>query len=804
MMGTAMGAIVQDLRFAIRSLVKRPAFTVVAILSLALGIGANTAIFSVIDAVLLRPLPYGHSDHLVDLYESSPQMPHSSVSPPAFRDWQEQNHVFSQLAAYRSSNANLEGVSNPERLSTVLTSANLFRLLDVKPELGRTFVAGEDNYGAPHVAVLSDGLWHRRFGADPAIVGKALTLSGAAYTVVGVMPSQFRFPATAAPDLWSPLQLDPQQASQRSARWLKVIGRIKPGVGLSGVDAEMDQIATRLAGRYPKDQEDLNVLIVPLREDLTGAVRPALFVLLGAAGLVLLIACANVANLLLARASDRRREVAIRLALGAARARLVRQFLTESILLALLGGVASVALAYAGVEPLVRMAGSVPFGSDIRFDPTVFAFLLVISIVAGVAFGLVPAFQSVRVDLQSDLKEGGDRGTRGQRRQRSRNLLVIAQTTLAVVLLVGAGLLMRAFVKLQNTDTGMVTHNVLTMHLSVPQRKYDSSVSTRFYQPVLRRVDAIPGVRAAGLITLLPLQDSYSYSLVAIEGRAAAQPGDQPIAENRIVSPGYFGALGISVLSGRNFSARAAPPVAPEVVINRAFAHQYFPNSDPIGRRIRLSDSSYAPIVGVVADVRETQLDRLPEPTMYFSFMQYQQADMVLVISTTVPPQTIMPAVRRAIHSVDPNQPVYNVNTMDDVVRESVSNDRFSFWLLGTFAMVALLLAAAGIYGVMSYVVTQRTREVGIRMALGARQAAVIRLIVRHGVSLAAVGLTAGVIISLALTRFLASLLYEAGGADPTTFVAVALLLGVVALVASYVPARRAAAVDPVIALRSE
>lgn len=804
--GTALlESFLQDLRFALRSLAKHPAFTAVAVLSLALGIGANTAIFSVINAVLLRPLPYADPGRLVDLYESAQQMNRGSVSPPALRDWREQNHVFSQLAAHRSGNVNLEGVSNPERLSAELASANTFDLLGVKPELGRTFLAGEDEYGAPHAVVLSDGLWRRRFGADPTVVGKTISLSGDSYTVVGVMPERFRFPATEARDLWTPLQLNPQQASQRSAHWLGVIGRIKPGLQLSAVDAEMRQIATQLAERYPNEQKGRGILVLPLRQDLTSTVRPALFVLLGAAGLVLLIACANVANLLLARASDRRREVAIRLALGAGRARLIRQFLTESVLLALVGGVAGVLLAYVGAGGLLRIAGSsIPFGNDVGFDPRVFGFLLVVAVGTGIIFGVVPALQSTQIDFQTDLKEGGDRGSAGSRRQRFRTLLVIGETALAVVLLVGAGLLMRAFVTLQNTDTGMVMRNVLTMHLSVPPEKYDSAVSTRFYQPVLQHVRAIPGVRTAGLITLLPLQDSHSYGPVVIEGRPPDEAGDESIAENRVVSPGYFGALGIRIIRGRNFPDRHVAHVAPELVVNHAFASKYFPNSDPVGRKIRLSDSVLAPIIGVVADVRESQLDQLPAPTMYFSFLQYQPNDMVLVISTTVPPQSITAAVRGAVHAVDVDQSVYDVKTMDNILAESLSSNRFSFWLLGTFALIALALAAAGIYGVMSYIVTQRTREVGIRMALGARQGAVLRLIVRHGMTLAVAGLAVGIVVALALTRVLASLLYGTTATDPTTFAGVVLLLAIVALIASYIPARRAAAVDPVIALRRE
>jgi predicted permease len=473
-------------------------------------------------------------------------------------------------------------------------------------------------------------------------------------------------------------------------------------------------------------------------------------------------------------------------------------------LLALFGGAAGVLLAYAGARVLLRLAGSsIPFGSDVGFDPAVFAFLLIVAVGTGVVFGLVPAIQSTKVDLQADLKEGGGNGSAGRGRQRFRNLLVIGETAVALVLLVSAGLLMRAFIKLQNTDTGMVTRNVLTMHLSVPQ-SYDTTVSTRFYQPVLQSIKAIPGVRDAGLITLLPLQQTYSNGTVSIVGRPPDKPGNEPFAESRTVSPGYFAALGIKVHEGRDFTDQDRVRTAPVAIINHAFASKYFPNTDPVGRRIQVTDSITAPIVGVVADVRESRLDRSSLPTVYWSFLQRLQNDMALVISTTVPPISITSEVRAAIHSVDANQPVYEVKTMDDVVAGAASSTRFSFWLLGTFAAIALALAAVGIYGVMSYVVTQRTREIGIRMALGAKQRAVTQLIVRHGMSLAIAGLIVGVIVALALTRVLASLLYGASATDPATFAGVVLLLGIVALVASYVPARRAAAVNPVITLRSE
>ena len=799
-----MTTIVQDLRFALRSLLKRPAFTLVAILSLGLGIGANTAIFSVINSVLLRPLPYANPDQVVDLYETSPNVSRGSVSPANFRDWRGQNSAFSNMSAYATADVNLQGVSNPERLMVVYASDNIFNLLGARPMLGRGFLRGEDRDDAPHVAVISTSLWQRRFGADPRVIGKTVTLSGDPYTIVGVMPNSFRFPANVNRDMWLPLQLNPAQAAVRGSHSLAVIGRLKPGVSRATADAQLHQIASRLAARYPDQQKGRSTLSVPLRQDLTGNVRPALLALLGAAGLVLLIACANVANLLLARASDRRKEVAIRIALGAGRARLIRQFLTESIVLSLLGGMVGLLLAYVGAGAMLALAGSsIPLGADTGFDFRVFLFLLIVAVGTGVVFGLVPALQSTRVDLQSNLKDGGGKGSAGQATQRFRSGLVIGETALALVLLVGAGLLMSAFIKLRNTDTGMATHDVLTLHMSVPQ-KYDSTVSTRFYQPVMDRVRATPGVRAVGVISLLPLQDSYTNGPVTIVGRPPDKPGNEPFAEYRAVSPGYFPALGIPIVAGHNISDQSSAGSEGGVLVNHAFASKYFPNSTAVGHRLQVSDTGSLAIVGVVGDVRESSLDRLPSPTVYLSFLQQQQNDMVMVIGTTVPPTSIIGAVRAAVHSVDADQPIYNVKTMDDVVAGSMSNRRLSFWLLGVFALIALALAAVGIYGVMSYIVTQRTREIGIRMALGARHEAVIRLVMRHGLTLAVTGLAVGTVLAIVLARTLASLMYGASTNNPMIFVAVAVLLAIVALIASYVPARRAAAVEPVIALRHE
>jgi predicted permease len=811
-----MGTLLQDVRFALRLLTRRPGFTIIAVLSLALGIGANTAIFSVIDAVLLRPLPYADADRLVNMYETAPQMERGSVSAPDYLDWQVQSQTFSRLAAYVSADMNLQNTAAPERLAALKTSSNLFSLLGVKPLLGRAFTAGEDGPNASHVIVVSEGLWRRYFGADPKLVGRTLTLDSDSYTVIGVMPQQFRFPASAATDVWIPLQMRPTLVAQRGSRSLHVIGRLKSGEDLNTAITEMHQIASRLARQYPKEQSGWTVTLRPLRQDITGKVRPALLVLLGAAGLVLLIACSNVANLSLSRATDRHREVAIRLAVGAQRHRLIRQLLTESVLLALLGAGVGLVFAWAATHTLVSLgASSIPFAGSVGFNPRVFAFLLLVGVATGIIFGLAPALHATRVDLHSDLKEGAPSGSATSGSRRFRNVLVVAEIALALVLLVGAGLLMRAFVRLQNTETGIETHNLLTLHIPVPSQQYDTSVSTRFFQPMLERVAAIPGVRVAGLTSALPLQESYNFGPLRIEGRPPDKAGEQPIAEQRTVSPGYFRALGIPVIKGRDFTdhdaeasrgggtrrAGAAPAV---VLINQELARRYFPGIDPIGQRIKLGDSLSAPIVGVVGNVRESALDTPPSSTMYFSYLQYPMSEMTLVISTSVPPMSITSGVRTAIHAVDPNQPLYDVETMDQVVSHSIADRQFYLSLLGTFAVVAFVLAIVGIYGVMSYAVTQRTREIGIRMALGARTSSVQRLVMRDGMLLVIAGIACGTIMALVLSHLLSHLLYGVSSTDPITFICVAILLGVVALIASYVPARRAAAVDPTISLRYE
>jgi predicted permease len=804
-----MDTLVQDLRIAVRSLRKSWSFTAVAILCLALGTGATTAIFAVVNAVLLRPLPYPAPEQLVRMYgtQTNDERWTASVSPANYLDWRRENTVFEQLVAYVPGSANLAGDGPPERLTAVRATANLFAMLRVPPALGRTFLQAEDQPGAQRVVVLSDAIWHTRFGADPAIIGRSITLDGESYTVVGIMPPSFAFPATRAIDVWLPLTFTPAEAAVRGNNFMQVVGRLEPGVTIAAARSQMRQIAARLARQYPDDDALSTVKLLSLHDDLFGRMRPQLLVLLGASVLVLLVACVNVANLLLARAATRRREVAVRAALGAGRGRLVRQFLTESVVLSLLGGAAGLALAHGGVRALVTLAAQdIPSAQPVGFDPGVFAFLLAVALATGIGFGLVPALQGAHVDPRDGLAEGGRGGSTGRAQQRFRSSLVAAELALALVLVIGAGLLLKAFLHLAATPSGLKTDHVLTLRVSLPEQKYQDHASDRFYRPVLERVAALPGVASAGWISVLPIQDYWYNGTFAIEGRPPAPRGQEPLAEHRAASPGYFAALGIPIRAGRTFSDQDAPGAPTAVIINEAFVHKYFPHENPIGHRLLL-DSLALTIVGVVGDVRGAGLDRAPMPEFYVSYLQLPEfipSSMTLVVHTTMPPTSLTSAIRGAIQSVDPAQPIYNVETMDRVVAESLSNQRLYLWLLGTFAGIALVLAAAGIYGVTSYLVTQRTREMGIRLALGAESKSLVALVVRQGASVAALGTLAGLVGAYALTRALSSLLYGVSATDPVVFGGVAALLVTVALVACYIPARRATRVDPVIALKDE
>ena len=810
-----MNTLWQDLRYGLRMLLKSPGFTVIAALALALGIGANTAIFSVVNAMLLRPLPYPEPNRLVVLWETNPNLAsaflrtHNEASPANFLDWKQQQTVFEDVAAYRWLNYNLTGTDTPEQLQGNPVTTNMFDVLRVRPLIGRNFRPDESDPKSDRVAMLSYGLWQRRFGGDPAVIGKAITLNGNQHIVVGVMPQDFEFPGAFC-ELWTPLRFATDTPPARQAHFLYTRARLKPGVTLQQAQAEMDTIAARLRQQYPDTNADRGIRLQPLHEATVEEMQTGLFVLLGAVGFVLLIACANVANLMLARATARHKEIAIRTALGAGRWRIVRQLLTESVLLSILGGVGGILLALWGIDLLLAAVPGefrlfVHGWNHIGLDAPVLLFTLTVSILTGVVFGLVPALQASKADLNEALKEGG-RSSVGHTRRRFRSALVVAETALALVLLVGAGLMIKSFMRLVEVRPGFDPQNVMTMQLSLPPARYkDNAQVVNFYEQLNARVAAQPGVEAAGFVNYLPMAGAGGTTTFIIDGRPPAKQGVYPEANIRIVSPDYFRTLRIPLRAGRVFTARdtaSAPLVA---IINETGARLYFPGEDPIGKVIRNPDGTQpTEIVGVVGDIKHFGLDDEPEGYLYAPHAQAPNNDMALVVRATGDPTASAALVRREVLALDKDQPVFDVKTMATRIAERTTPSRLGSFLFGLFAAVALTLAAVGIYGVMAYSVTQRTHEIGVRMALGAQTRDVLRLVVGQGMLLVGIGLVLGLGASFVLMRWLASKLFQVSATDPTTFVGVSLLLAVIALVACLVPARRATKVDPMVALRYE
>jgi predicted permease len=802
----------QDLRYGLRTLVKNPGFTTVAVIALALGIGANSAIFSVVNAVLLRPLPYKDPDRLVMVWEDDTKGGYPRDTPAAanYIDWRDQNRVFEGMAALADQSFNLTGVGEPERIEGKRVSASLFTLLGVEPQLGRAFLPEEDAPGGNRVVILSHGLWQRRFGSDMKIIGQPLTLNGESFTVVGVMPPDFQFPSREA-ELWVPLALSSKEAASRGRHYLEVLARLKPGVTLQQAQAEMTTIAIRLQQQYPAQNTDLGAVVTSLHEHVAGDIKPALLVLLGAVGFVLLVACANVANLLLARAAVRQKEIAIRVALGASRLRLIRQFLTESILLAALGGGVGLLLSLWGVSLLQSfIPESISQVKAVTLDGRVLVFTLLVSLLTGLIFGLAPATQASNFNLNETLKEGGRDSAAGSRGNRLRGLLVITEVAVSLLLLIGAGLLINSFLRLRHVEPGFRTDNLLTMKVVLPKLKYPNQARrSAFYTDLLHRVEALPGVKSAAVTTNLPLYRQGNSTSITIEGRPDPAPGQEPIVVTRVISPHYFQTMSIQLSQGRDFSEQDRADSPAVLVISETMARKFWPGEDPVGKRISVgkpeSADDWITIVGVVKDVRQFELTAAPKPQMYLS---YEQASFFepndLVVRTEVAPLSLAATVRKTVWEVDKDQPVSDIRTMEDILSESMARQRFSMLLLGIFAAVALVLAAVGIYGVMSYSVAQRTREIGLRMALGAQRSDVLKLVVGEGLKLVLIGVVFGLIAAFILTRVMASLLFGVSATDPTTFVAISLVLISVAVLASYIPARRATRVDPMIALRYE
>jgi putative ABC transport system permease protein len=801
-----------DLRYAARLQRKNPGFTIIAIIALALGIGANTAIFSVVNTVLLRPLPYKDPERLVMVWEDATKSGYPRDTPAAanFVDWRDQSQNFEGMAAIADESFNLTGSGDPERLEGRRVSANMFPLLGVDPQIGRVFTAAEDQPGAQRVVVLSYALWQRRFGGDPGIIGQSLTLNGESHVVVGVMPARFQFPSS-DDQAWVPIALTQQEAGNRNRHYLEVVGRLRPGVSLAQAQSEMSTIAARLQQQYPQSNAELGAVVQPLQEHLVGDIKPALLVLLGAVGLVLLIACANVANLLLARAAVRQKEIAVRVALGAKRSRLIRQFLTESVLLSTLGGVVGLAIAYGGLILLKAfIPENISQAREISIDLKVLAFTFLVSVATGLIFGLAPAIQAARFNQIDTLKEGGRDAATGGSGKRLRGLLVTAEVAISLVLLIGAGLLINSFLRLRNVDPGFRTDNLLTMKIVLPEPKYEEMERrSAFYTELVNRVQSLAGVRSAAVTSNLPLYRQGNSISIGIEGQPAPPPGQERIIVTRIISPRYFDTMSIPVLQGRGLTEQDTETTPNVVVISETMARRYWPGEDAIGKRIAVGrirkPADWIQVVGVAKDVRQFELNAEPKPQMYLTYRQagfFDSRD--LVVKTDVDPASMAATVRKAVWEIDKDQPVSNIQTMDQILADSIARQRFSMLVLAIFAAVALVLAGVGIYGVMSYSVAQRTHEIGIRMALGAQTGAVLKLAVGYGMKLVIAGIAIGLIAAFALTRVMSTLLFGVTATDPTTFTLISLLLIGVAVLASYVPARRATRVNPIIALRYE
>jgi putative ABC transport system permease protein len=806
-----MDTFLNDVRYAIRNLLKRPGFTLIAVVTLALGIGANSTIFSAVHSLLLRPLPFPELERVVAVWDKMPSrgVERNEVAMANYLDWRAQSQSFDNLALYRWWSTNLTGVDPPERIQGFLVTGNFFDTIGTKPIMGRGFYDEENQPGKDAVAIITHSLWQRRFGGDPNILNKTISLNSVTRTIVGVMPEHFNFPKGS--EVYAPIAITPELTRSRRNHSYYVIGRLKPGISVSSAQSDIDTIVGRLEQQYPETNTGLGANVFPIVKDTVRMYDTALWIMMGAVGFVLLIACANVANLMLARASGRQKEIALRAALGASRWRIIRQLLTESVIVALLGGVLGVLIGFWGID-LLRAANP---GEAAKFAPgwhnlginlVVLGFTLALSLLSGIVFGLAPAWQLSKPDINSALKEGGRQTSSGSHRLRSS--LVVFEMALSLVLLVGAGLLVRSFLTLLKTNPGFNPESVLTMNLVLPVAKYkDDSQRAAFYSELVSRVKAVPGIQSAALVNYLPLGGSNSSANFLVEGEPEPSAGQESGGRYRVCTPDYFQTMGISLLKGRGFTEQDKADGPPVLIVNETMARKHWPNGDAIGKRIRFygpaEQNPWLEIVGVVNDVKH-ELNIPTTPEFYLPHAQDSWNSMIVVARTTSEPAAMSSVIKQQVWAIDKDQPVFDVRTMKEVRSISVALYSFSSVTLGIFAGVALLLASVGIYGVMAFAVAQRTHEIGVRMALGAKAFDVLKLVVVHGMKLALIGVAIGLAGAWALTGFMKSLLFGVEATDLFTFSAVALCLLIAALLACYIPARRATKVDPLVALRYE
>ncbi len=793
--------ILRDARHGIRQLVRTPAFTAVAILTLAVGIGATTAIFSVVNGVLLRPLPYGEPEQLVRVHEVVPQFGTFAVAPATFLDWQRDNASFTNIAAYTGGSATIPSDDGAQRVPSTLVTAHLFDVLGVQPALGRNFTKEEDAPGGGAVAIISHGMWQRRFGGAADVLGRTLTINGRPTQIIGVMPADFYFPSRTV-ELWMPVALNPANAS-RGGHFLGVVARRKPDVTLEQARAEMKALSERLANQYPESAKE-SAETVALLDQVVGRIRPAILTLFAAVGVVVLIACANVANLLLVRATVREKEIAIRTALGAGRGRVALQMLVESVVLALAVGGLGLLLAYLAVPAIQSLsAGTIPRVDDVTVDTRVLGFVALASMATGILFGLFPAWRATRSTVGSTLKEGG-RGSASGGGRWIRNTLLVAEVAMSIVLLVGAALLLRSFSRLTNVDPGFDKEKVLAFQVGLPQLKYPQPPQRQaFFETLLERLDALPQVAGVGMVQTVPFRSDYTLSF-EIQGRPPVQAGEGPSANYRVASPGYFAAMGIPLVRGRAFTDRDGVDAPKVAIVDQAFVNRHFPNEEPLGRGLDIGNGTdgFYEIVGVIGDVHQAGLAEAPEPTRYVPYRQDVFGQMWVVVRTEGDPTALSPLVRHTLQSLDSSVAAALMSPMQDVVENSVGQARFSMLLLGLFALIALFLASVGLYGVVAYSVSQRTQEIGVRMAIGAQGRDVMRMILGDGMKLALIGVAIGIAGALALSRVVSSMLYEVTRFDPVSYIVTPLVLLGVAMLACYFPARRAMRVDPILTLR--